>query len=303
MTTLAAKIINYLHTNLCDENDVELGAFGRRLMATLSVSGSGALRANISCALVLLSVDNSTARQLLNGNDGLIETVMGMVQGGANNLGPKCFLSAVDALTICDDRKFLQTDNNNENSELRFFGDLPPPSLEVMVKSQTAAPITLLIICDENKSGIRMEVPSLVEISHLAPILGENIAAQVVEGGEGEEGELPKFHASSYAVAEEFFSHLTTCSWASLRKISNKLSLDKCLELLSMAKVHECEIMKGLYARLVFERLTRQNAVRCLRVGMEVECGWLCVMVFRTVVRDFDMCVVGGGGEGGGGKG
>ena len=274
-------------------------------MATLAVSGSGALRANISCALILLSIDNVEARRQLCGlgETNLIDVVLSMIQGektSANvNVGPKSFLSAIDAVTICDDREFIEDkgvgddddsdeDDDADNERLfnspRFYGDLPPPSLDVLITAENSQPLNLNIICNEKETGIKMEVPTLVEIRHMAPFIAEDIAKKL----EQNPTEVPSFVSNSYAAAEEFFTHITTANWASLRKFSNKYNLELCMELMRLAHKYKSSVMQGCYARLCYERVNRQNVFEILQCAIDCKDEWLTVMAFRCVVRDLD---------------
>ena len=137
-----------------------LTSFGRMMLSKLSVSGSSALRANIGCALILLTAGNVKARREMCqggqggevgegvdmgvGGDGrgvkeeevgLIDVVLSMVQlgGRAGNIGPKAFLSAVQCLCSVDERPIVdykgdgrtgrEAEEEEEWKGAQFYGD------------------------------------------------------------------------------------------------------------------------------------------------------------------------------------
>jgi hypothetical protein len=278
------------------------------MLSKLSVSGSTALRANIGCALVLLTADCPKARRELcegggkdgEGDVGLVEVVMSMVQVGSRggNLGPRVFLSTVRCLCGADERSIVDYEEDKVGGD-QFYGDF---DLRVIRKAGESKSLefegnkesgVVWVITEDNESGVKMEVPSVFEISFVAPKLAGYLKRQM-EGGPDVKVTM---EATSYDAAEEFFGHVVT-GWAGLTKARNKYNLDFCLDLLALAETYECHVLIKAYSRCIYEKIERGNAFRILEVGMEARENWLSVVAFCRIVEDFEGCLVGGVGGG-----
>ncbi|GMI04094.1 hypothetical protein TrVE_jg11222 [Triparma verrucosa] len=277
-----------------------LTKFGRRCMNTLGVSGSTALRSNISCALLLLTLENAKARQELvafgqeAGELGLLGVLVGLIStGGRASTGARPFLASVDCLLSADERDVAQGEGA-VGEENRFYGDFKRCNVnENLEDPEDLRPLVVYVVEEGETRGVKMECPSLVEIREIVPELAAKLKSQ-----RAADLEL-SVEASSYAAAEEFFSHVA-CGWVGLEKGRKKWGLDFSIELLKLASFYKSSALKAAYARCCYELISRHNAVRIFNEAIGLGEKWLAMMAFKRVVGDFDGVAAAQNGQGGG---
>ena len=214
---VASKVLSSLSRKIADEKGRSpegkvLTAFGRRLMNTLGVSGSTALRSNICCALLLLSLDNPKARQdlVIFGQDvgdvGLVGVITGMIGvGGRGAGGARAFLSSVDCLIGVDEREIVGGEEVDVLGSGRFYGDFNRSDFSEDEEDPGALkPLVVRVVVEDGSGGsegsaigAKMECPPLAEIRPIVPSLASKLQSQMASGLE------LTIEASSYTAAEE----------------------------------------------------------------------------------------------------